>query len=519
MLHSIRFRLLLTVGVVVAAALAAVAVVTSRVTRQEFGHFAALRLDVCDSTTEIEAGSRVEAYFRRHGSLDGSHAVLQELKARSPQVRGFVVVDLTGRVAGASTPDLLRELPMPHGDSMVIVTRGIRGSPDPAVLRSLCDSLTARRSGSGEPVCLSPRTVPRLLYGDSGQAIGRIITLVDSLAPRREEKRFLYSVNRWLWAAVLGAGLLALGSTFLLARRILRPVEELTSIARQMGRGDLSRRASVAAKDEIGELARTFNGMADGLARIERLRRSMVEDVAHELRTPLTNIRCQLEAVQDGLAPPDRGLIDSLHEEVMALSLLVENLQDLALAEAGQLRLSPEPLSLPSEVERLLRSRPLPEGGAAAEIRTDLPPGLPAVLADPKRFRQILRNLLDNALTFTPAAGAITIGARVLPPPSSATPPVPPMVEIGVADTGPGIAPEDLPFIFERFYRADPSRQRATGGAGLGLAIVKQLVEAQGGRIRVESAPGQGARFLFTLPQGNPPPTAADPGGARPPAA
>lgn len=342
------------------------------------------------------------------------------------------------------------------------------------------------------------------LLGSEGKAIGRMLLVPappSAFPPRRD---FLHSVNRWLLGAVLGAGLLALASTAWMARRMLHPIEELTSIAREMERGDLSRRASVRTKDEIGELARSWNAMADGLARIERLRRGMVEDVAHELRTPLTRIRGQLESVQDGLLPADRDLIDSLHEEVMGLSHLVSNLQDLALAEAGQLRLVPRLISIAEEVERVLRSLPPPASGMAsvegppAPIVLDLPAeGLPGAHVDPERFRQIVRNLVENALAHTPPGGRITITARQA---QDGEIDGRRAIEIEVADTGEGIPAEDLPFVFERFYRADPSRQRATGGAGLGLAIARQLVEAHGGSIRAWSEPGAGARFLFTVP-------------------
>jgi len=240
----------------------------------------------------------------------------------------------------------------------------------------------------------------------------------------------------------------------------------------------------------VGELARAFNQMADSLERQEQSRRQLVTDVAHDLRTPLTNIRGQLEALQDGLLQPTPEVVASLHEEVMFLSRLVVDLQDLSLAEAGKLRLDLQALQVSSEIRQVLQAlMPGPSAGGPV-VETDLPE-LPLALADPARFRQIVRNLLSNAWTHTPDGGRILVRAQE----------VGEEIEICVEDTGPGIAPEHLPHIFERFYRGDSSRDRKTGGAGLGLAIVKHLVTMQRGRVWANSRPGKGTSFLFTVPK------------------
>jgi signal transduction histidine kinase len=212
--------------------------------------------------------------------------------------------------------------------------------------------------------------------------------------------------------------------------------------------------------------------------------------VAHELRTPLTNIRGYLEALRDGVVEPERTVIDSLHEEAMLLSHLVDDLQELSLAEAGGLTLERQPVVLADVVDRAIGAvRPRAEAEGIA-LRVDLSEDLPLVDVDPRRIGQVLRNLLDNGLTHTGPGGEIVVNAHAENE----------WVEVSVRDTGAGIAVEDLPYVFERFYRADRSRSRATGGAGLGLAIAKQLVEAHGGRIEVESEIGRGTRFTFTLP-------------------
>ncbi|HUS17801.1 MAG TPA: ATP-binding protein, partial [Chloroflexia bacterium] len=266
-------------------------------------------------------------------------------------------------------------------------------------------------------------------------------------------------------------------------------VAALTLAAGRMARGDLDQRVEIASRDEIGQLGRAFNHLADSLHTSEQLRRQMVTDIAHELRTPLTNIRGYLEAVRDGVLPAEPVVVDSLYEESMLLSRLVDDLQALALAEAGQLKLHAQPVEPAAMIERSVAGLGPPTADEPAVIM-DVPADLPLVQADAERVGQVLRNLLRNARQHTPPHGTVTVRARAMAG----------AVEISVCDTGSGITPEHLPYVFERFYRADPARARSTGGAGLGLAIVKQLVEAHGGRVEVDSAPGSGATFRFTLP-------------------
>lgn len=323
----------------------------------------------------------------------------------------------------------------------------------------------------------------------AGKPIGALY--LNPLAePSPHDLGFLAAVNHFVLIGALIAGAVAVLVTLPLSHRIVRPLERLTAAARRMEKGDLTGRVSVRSGDEIGQLATAFNAMADGLTRLEQLRRKMVGDVAHELRTPLTNIRGYLEAARDGLVTPDTALMDNLYEEVMLLNRLVDDLQELALAEAGQLPLECRPVDV-GEVARMAVEAIRPQAEVRGlELSLDLPSGLPSVTADLHRVGQVLRNLLNNALEFTPPGGQVRVAVR-----REGT-----WVCLEVRDSGPGIAPEQLPFVFERFYRADPSRARATGGAGLGLAIVKQLVEAHGGRVWVKSTPGAGSRFGFTLP-------------------
>jgi two-component system sensor histidine kinase BaeS len=292
-----------------------------------------------------------------------------------------------------------------------------------------------------------------------------------------------------LLAIVALVGVVAVVGTVVAARRLLRPIGALTGAAHRMGEGDLGERVSVGGSDEIAVLAEAFNTMADSLEEQDRLRRIMTGDIAHELRTPLSNIRGYLEALREGVLEPTPEIIASLHDEAVLLQGLVDDLQDLALAEAGELRVVPEETDLVDLLERSLAPyRPRAE---AAGISIDIEVDSPAhVAVDRGRMRQVVGNLLDNALRHTPSGGRVTVGLRRE---GGAT-------LISVADTGPGIPQEHLPNVFERFYRADPSRHRATGGSGLGLAIARELVRAHGGEISVESRPGAGTIFTIRLP-------------------
>jgi signal transduction histidine kinase len=291
------------------------------------------------------------------------------------------------------------------------------------------------------------------------------------LPPReaRSEPGLRLQIDRWLIAGLGAAALLAVAVMLMIFRRVFRPVEALTSGARALAGGKLETRVDVRGEDEVAELGRAFNSMAEALERNERARRNMVSDIAHELRTPLTSIRVQIEAVQDGVLEPDAKWIASIEEDAAALAHLVDDLQQLSLADAGALRLEVAEVSVAEVIERALSGLSRPGIAVTHAVDAEL-----LVRADARRLVQVVRNLLVNALAYAGSTIAVS-AARVGD-----------VVEIRVADDGPGVADEHAERIFDRFYRADPSRSRSTGGAGLGLAIARQLVELHGGTIRYE---------------------------------
>jgi two-component system sensor histidine kinase BaeS len=292
-------------------------------------------------------------------------------------------------------------------------------------------------------------------------------------------------------AGFAGALLLSL----LLLERIALPLMQLAAAARRFAKGDLHARVPVRGPREVAEVASEFNRMAEGLARAQTQQRALVADVAHELRTPLTVLRGYVEALRDGLADPDPETVNLIHTETLQLQRLVDDLQDLAQADAADLHLQwgvVDPAELLSTAAAGFRLQAEAKG---VQLLTDIPSDLPRLLADRRRLGQVTDNLLANALRYTGPGGTVSLVARL----------VPDAVRVEVRDTGTGIAAEHLPYLFDRFYRVDPSRARDTGGSGLGLTIARRLVEAHGGEIGVDSAPERGSTFWFTVPLDPPP--------------
>lgn len=295
----------------------------------------------------------------------------------------------------------------------------------------------------------------------------------------------------WRLVAII-AGLLTLAvtTTVIVARQILRPVGLLTAATERMKNGNLNERVPVRSTDELGQLSESFNSMASSLEEADKLRKRMTSDIAHELRTPLSNIRGYLEAAQDGVAPLTTSLIDSLHEDTLLLQALVEDLQELTQAEAGRLQLelaSTDVADLLTSVANAHRAR---ANTAGVEIGLVLEPVGRAEL-DARRMRQVVTNLVENSIRHTQPGGKITVGVLRCATGN---------LQVTVTDTGSGIATEHLPHLFDRFYRVDSSRNRATGGSGLGLAITRELVTAHGGTIEVTSKAGVGTTFTIDLP-------------------
>ena len=346
-----------------------------------------------------------------------------------------------------------------------------------------------RISGSNQP-----RVFP--LFGDPGaDAAADLPPLPQpAFAGEPQADRIANAVNdSLLWVGV-AAGIAGIAIAAFLSRRTIAPLRSLEAAALRLGAGDLSQRVPVRGTDELARLGGAFNAMAQELERAETQRRNLVADAAHELRTPIANIQGYLESVRDGLLEPDEATITNLLGQTANLSRLVQDLSLVAQAEAGALRIDPQPAPLAPVLRRALDAFAARAEAKGVALSADLPDDLPPALIDAARVSQAVAALLENALTHTPQGGRVAVSAR-----SGVD-----SLEASVADTGAGIAESDLPYVFDRFYRADPSRSRATGGVGLGLTIAKQLIEAHGGAVAADSRQGAGSVFTFTLPAAPP---------------
>jgi signal transduction histidine kinase len=458
-MSRLRWKLLAAMVALVVVTVAVSGLFTRRVFHDEVRRL----LFAPDPVACARAAGPLEDHVRSTGGWHGVDAVIERVSAAS---RCHIILATPGGDVIAVAADLRAAKVVVEGEDRVTVT--------------------ADRDGRVARVVLHSR--PLVIRDAAGRAVARayalprddVFELVDPLAHRE-----IAAIDRRLVAIFAIAGLVALLLTAVVSRRITSPIERLTAAVHDIARGKVPAHVQVSGRDEIARLAASFNAMADAVTAQQELRRRMVGDVAHELRTPLTNLRCELEAIHDGLAEPDTARIASIHEEVLHLQRLVEDLQDLAVADAGALRLELECIDLGAAIAGTL--------GAQAEVSD---PGAIFVDVDPTRLRQIVDNLVANAARHTPAGERVRV--QVARAGSDAT--------VSVVDRGPGIPAGELERIFERFYRLDEARGRDRGGAGLGLAIARQLVELHGGRIWAESVEGEGATFTFTLPLASSPP-------------
>jgi signal transduction histidine kinase len=302
---------------------------------------------------------------------------------------------------------------------------------------------------------------------------------------------FQQSFSEALTWAALAAGIAALAVSLFLSQRVVTPVRDMMSASQRIAGGHYDERVQDHGADELGQLAQSFNQMAEKLQQVESMRRQLIGDVAHELRTPLTAIKGSMEGLMDGVLPASTETYYQIHQEADRLNRLVNDLQELSRVEAGAYEMDLHAVELPVLVKTVVKRLGLQFEDKNVKLTVDLPSDLPQVQADDDRIIQVLTNLVSNALRYTSEGGEVNVHASRQGN----------QVQVTVKDTGVGIPPEHLPHIFTRFYRVDKSRSRQAGGSGIGLTIAKYLVEAHGGRIWVESdGQGQGSAFSFTLP-------------------
>ena len=323
-----------------------------------------------------------------------------------------------------------------------------------------------------------------------GNTVGFLVTRQPTIRANPAETAFLDRIKQIYILSAVGVIALALLLAFLLSRTLTRPIRELTAATRAVSAGDLAQEVPVRSRDELGQLATSFNQMNAQLAQSLNLRRQMTADIAHELRTPISVILGHAEGVHDGILAPSLEMFEIIRDEASRLEQLVEDLRTLSRADADELPIERQPVAPATLLKDVLAAHTHRSVQKKISLDLQVAPNLPEIAVDPGRMMQVLSNLVDNALHYTPEGGRVLLSAQV----------VNETLEIRVQDSGPGIAAGELDRIFDRFYRSDPSRQRDEGGSGLGLAIARAIVEKQDGRIWAESKPGEGTTIVIHLP-------------------
>jgi signal transduction histidine kinase len=325
---------------------------------------------------------------------------------------------------------------------------------------------------------------------ENGVIVGSMVTRQPTIPVNPAETAFLDRIKQIYMLSAVGVIALALFLAFLLSRTLTRPIRELTTATRAVSAGDLAQEVPVRSRDELGQLAASFNQMNAKLAQSLNLRRQMTADIAHELRTPISVILGHAEGVHDGVLAPSLETFEIVRDEASRLEQLVEDLRTLSRADADELPIERQPIALATLLEDVRAAHTHRSEQKNISLIIQIAPDLPEIVVDPGRMMQVLSNLMDNALHYTSEGGRISLSAQV----------VDEKLEIRVQDSGPGIAEGELDRIFDRFYRSDPSRQRDEGGSGLGLAIARAIVEKHNGRIWAESKPGEGTTIVIHLP-------------------
>jgi signal transduction histidine kinase len=367
--------------------------------------------------------------------------------------------------------------PLAHHDPLTVTDR------DGKVIRAgsgyeLGQVIPADQLAAGSPIQID------------GNLVGYLIFAPPPFGKNSPERNFLDRITQLLIYSGLAAMLVAFLLGVLISRNITHPIRELTAATAAIANGDLSRQVAIRSRDEMGNLAQSFNKMSAELALSLHLRRQMTADIAHELRTPLSLILGHAEAVHDGVLPPSAENFEIVREEAARLDRLVDDLRTLSLADAGELSFSPQPISPQKLLQEVAASYNYRVRQKNVALDLQIEADLPQVEVDPGRMTQVLANILDNALRHAPEGSRMILSAKKLPD----------RVELSVEDHGPGVAQADLDRIFDRFYRLEASRNRDEGGSGLGLAIAKSIVEIHHGRIQASPAAGQGLIIKIILP-------------------
>jgi two-component system sensor histidine kinase BaeS len=454
MMHSLASKLTLAFLLVGLTGAVLVAVFIRQRTRREFDQF------ILDQNQQALVSNLTE-YYQANGSWNGLNNVFRpgrEEPFPNPE-------------AGTRWETRRSLFTVADANGTIVLAGG---------LEHLGQTISQSDLKKGVPLEVDDKTVGWLLFTPA----------LDRFRPGTPEGNFLNSVNQATIFSALGAAGIALILGGILAYTLTRSLREMTAATQLLAKGELGHQVKVRSKDELGVLADSFNQMSAALARSNDLRRRMTADIAHDLRTPLSVILGYTEGLSDGKLQASAETFSVMHIEALHLSRLIDDLKILALADAGELPLARQRIAPDVLLRRASDAHRVEADRQRIGIRITVPSGLPDVEVDVERMAQILGNLMGNALRYTPPRGEITLSAERTGG----------GVRLRVSDNGAGIPAEDLPYIFGRSFRGDKARRQEEGETGLGLAIAKSLVEAQGGKISVESAVGEGTTFTIELP-------------------
>jgi signal transduction histidine kinase len=310
-----------------------------------------------------------------------------------------------------------------------------------------------------------------------------------NISPVSSHQMFVDSVHRYLIWATFAATSLAVLLSYLLTKRVLGPLTQMADITQRIAEGDYTSKIPIQSRDEVGQLAEAFNGMAESLRSVEDLRKNLMINVAHELRTPLTNIRGYLEGLVDEVVPATKEIFQLLHEETMRLADLVESILHLAKADAARADLQITDVRVGEMITQALDAFRTQLDAKRITVKPVSGDENTVLRADPAKLSQVINNLIQNAVQYSDSGGTLSISVERTDE----------SVRVIFGNSGGDLSEQDLPFIFERFYRGEKSRSREHGGAGLGLAIVKELIEAHNGKVGAELCDGE-TRVWFSLP-------------------
>jgi signal transduction histidine kinase len=467
-MHKLSWKLIGTFILLVVVSVSLMAFIISQSTTEEFRQY----VTRCDAEYVQEVNMELEKFYAGGHTWTGVKEILvKELRSNNDRL---VINDNTGKVIGDTAGEWLG-----------------RKAGDIGLYNAIPINYSGQKVGE---FYLVSAAISNGTCNMEGRGCGTMTVM------NVAEENYLNRVNNYLWLAGVFSTLVALFLGVLITRQIILPVRDLTRGADQVAKGNLSYRVKSSSRDELGELAQSFNSMASNLDKLEQSRKRLTADITHELRTPLTVIEGTVDAIMDGVFQPDKDHLVTIKDQTAQLTRLINDLRDISSAESGQMKLNLSPTDMVDLARRKIAQIEVQALNKGVQLKLNASGDIPAVKADHTRMEQVITNLLTNAIRHTLSGGSVIVSVQVMKESGTLNSAGKPRLVITVADTGNGIPADHLPHVFERFYRVESSRYKGQGETGLGLAIVKQMVQAHGGEVWAKSTEGTGSTFYVALP-------------------